>query len=199
MKQFFDYKKVMEFAKQSVGKQIAKRNVFLCEDDFNEVVQMTAIKVFNTENTFDSNKGTIRGWIKMLANQALVDFLNERSNKYQHVVDMDASEKFTNLWSVDFNETYDVKISFQAINAYSETLNDTNRKIFSMMVSDAPNKVIAKEFGISELTMNTRIYRLRNGLKRYISTALHPKTIATPLGCIQFQSTLQNFPLADSP
>ena len=86
-KQFFDYKRVMEFAKQSVGKQIAKRNVFLCEDDF--------------------------------------------------------------------NETYNVK----------------------MMVSDAPNKVIAKEFGISELTMNTRIYRLRNGLKRYISTALHPGTI----------------------
>ena len=177
MKQIFDYKKVMEFAKQSVRKHIANKNVFLCEDDFNEVVQKTAIKVFSTENTFDSNKGTIRGWIKMLANQALVDFLTERSRKYQRTVDMGSDEKFTNLWSVDFNETYDVKATFKAINDYAETLNDTNRKIFLMMVSDAPNKVIAKEFGISELTMNTRIYRLRNGLKRYISTALHPETI----------------------
>ena len=177
MAQFFDYKKVMEFAKQSVRKHIADKNVFLCEDDFNEVVQKTAIKVFSTEKTFDPKKGTIHGWIKMLAKQALVDFLNARSRKSQHTVDMGSDEKFTNLWSVDFNETYDVKATFKAINDYAETLNDTNRKIFLMMVSDTPNKQIAQEFGMSELTMNTRIHRLRNGLKRQVSTALHPETI----------------------
>ena len=53
--------------------------VYLCDDDFNEVVQRVCLKVYTRMHTYDPQRAGIPTWVGMMTATTISDFLKERS------------------------------------------------------------------------------------------------------------------------
>ena len=139
-----------------------------CEDDAQDVLQETFIKVFSNQKQYDINS-PIGAWIKTITINTALTYI-KRTYKYKlHEDDADFDEL---VWeNEETSQMEDLKAKLLSI---LNKLPDGYRVVFNLFTIDnLTHKEIAEHLGISESTSKTQYFKA----KKYIQKILESEKI----------------------
>ncbi len=135
------------------------------QEDANEVLQNSFLKVFQHIGTFDSTKSSLYTWIRTIAVRSAIDFLRRKKVGYKTVeldIEMDQSidtEAFQNMGS-------------QQILALLQKLPDTTQAVFNLFIMEGyQHREIAEILKINEGTSRWHLSEARKILINLLQAA----------------------------
>ena len=146
--------------------------VYLCEDDFNEVVQRVCLKVYTRMHTYDPQRAGIPTWVGMMTATTISDFLKERSYRGRWAEGYNLAS-YHGGYAMSPSEEYELNEAIEFVGEYESGLNSQKKQIFGLMKHEYKNKEIAQECGLSENAVSTCIHRMRKELKETSHTLYH--------------------------
>lgn len=141
-------------------------------DKSQDVLQESFIKIFKYINKFDSNRGSLQGWMRKITVNESLKLLNKKS--------LD-----TTSLSVDYNDQ--VKVAPEAITNISvddlmtivRTLPDGYRQVFNLSVIEGySHKEIGKMLGIAEVTSRSNLSRAKQILRKKLNSSVNNESWA---------------------
>ncbi len=140
-----------------------------CEDDAQDVLQETFIKVFSNQKQYDPNS-SIGAWIKTITINTALTYIR-KTYKYQLHEDDAVFDEL--VWeNEEATKVEDMKMKLLAI---LNKLPDGYRAVFNLFTIDnLTHKEIAEHLGISESTSKTQYFKA----KKFIQKILESEKIA---------------------
>lgn len=140
--------------------RVIRRHGF-SEQDTEDIVQDTLLKIYRYVGSFDRTRARSRAWIKMIRRQCETDFLRKRREFGELIDEPIAKEVGDELEAAYLQEKID-----EAIDNLKERMPD-NHRVFELVVRQGLGKSeAAQETGKTEAAVFQSLYRFRQGLRR---------------------------------
>ena len=136
-----------------------------CDDDANDVLQESFIKVYNSRESFDATK-PIGAWIKTITIRTAINYI--RKNYKHELVD---DERRFDVIQPEQSEVDDTGSLKDRLSRILEKLPEGYRRVFQMYaIENLTHKEIASYLGITEGTSKSQYSKAKKMIQKLLET-----------------------------
>ena len=149
----------------SSGMYAICRRYLRCDDDANDVLQESFIKVYNSRDSFDATK-SIGAWIKTITIRTAINYIRKN---YKH--ELVSDERRFDIYQQEQSVVDDSNDLKEKLTGVLEKLPEGYRRIFQLYaIENLTHKEIAAYLGVSEGTSKSQYSKAKKMIQKLLET-----------------------------